>query len=149
MNKALMLMGLTHAYDIMKDCGAVPREGDIASLEDTQLNAKAIMKCIDMANNDPKDRTVVVPEGHLFSSMPVWASNLNDVTLTIDGVLETSPHIDNWTLNDAGDRTRQFIEISDSTNFNINGKGIVEGQGYDWWVREWNLQNHYNRPNLL
>ena len=97
------------------------------------------MKCLDLANNDPNDRTVVIPKDQLFSSMPVWASNLNDVTLTIDGVLETSPHIDDWTLDEAGDGTRNFIEITDSKYFNINGEGIVEGQGYDWWVREWNV----------
>ena len=74
------------------------------SLEDTQQNAAAIMKCLDLANNDPDDRTVVIPKGHLFSSMPVWASGLNDVTITIDGVLETSPHIDDWTVN--GDSVR-------------------------------------------
>ena len=76
--------------------------------------------------------------------MPIWASDLNDVTLTIDGVLETSPHIDEWT-----DGGKNFITISDSKHFNINGKGIVEGQGYEWWVREWNHQNKHGRPHLL
>ena len=134
-NKAIMslFLGLTQGFDIVKDCGAVPKVGDSVSLEDTQQNAAAIMKCIDLANNDPTDRTVVIPEGQLFSSMPIWASDLNDVTLTIDGVLETSPHIDEWT-----DGGKNFITISDSKHFNINGKGIVEGQGYEWWVREWN-----------
>ena len=92
-----MLLGATQAFDIVKDCGAVPKLGNSVSLEDTQKNSAAIMKCIDLANNDPSDRTVVIPRGQMFSSMPFWASNLNNVTLTIDGVLETSPHIDDWT----------------------------------------------------
>jgi hypothetical protein len=52
-------------------------------------------------------------------------------------VLETSPHLDDWTLKD-DHGCRNFIDIQQSTNFNINGVGIVEGQGYEWWVREWN-----------
>lgn len=114
-----LLLGATKAYDIMKDCGAVPKVGNSVSLEDTQKNAEAIMKCIGLANNDPEDRTVVIPKGNMFSSMPVWANGLNDVTLTIDGVLETAPYLDDWTLD--GDRVRHFIDISDSKHFNING----------------------------
>lgn len=80
--------------------------------------------------------------------MPFTVSNLTDVTLTIDGVLETAPQIDNWTLAEDG-TAMQFITISDSTHFNIDGKGTVEGNGYDWWVREWKHENPHGRPNLL
>jgi len=54
------------------------------------------MNCLDKANSDPTDRTVVIPKGSLFSSMPIEASGLNDVTLTIDGVLEVCQYFDDW-----------------------------------------------------
>lgn len=80
--------------------------------------------------------------------MPFALSNLTDVTFTIDGVLETAPHHDEWPKAEDG-RVMQFIQIDDSTNIGINGKGTVEGNGYDWWVREWNHENPHGRPHLL
>lgn len=68
------------------------------------------MNCLEMANNNPMDRTVIIPKGHIFSSMPIWKSGLNVVTLTIDGVLETSPHLDDWTTDNGG-KARNFIDI--------------------------------------
>jgi hypothetical protein len=90
MNKAILslFLGLTQGFDIVKDCGAVAKGKDTQTLKETQQNAAAIMSCLDKANSDPTDRTVVIPKGQLFSSMPIEASGLNDVTLTIDGVLE-------------------------------------------------------------
>jgi hypothetical protein len=52
------------------------------------------------AQADPIDRTVVVPKGHIFTSMPVDIHNITDITLTIDGVLETSPFYKEWPLSD-------------------------------------------------
>ena len=122
----------------MSDCDAVPTYGSSVSLEDTQKNAAAFVKCFDMAQNDPVDRTVVLPRGHIFESMPVDLYNLSNVTLKIDGTWMPSPYWEQWPLYSDGSKVLPLFQVNDSENFNIEGEGVVEGQGYDWWVREWN-----------
>jgi len=41
-----------------------------------------------------------------------------------------------------------FLTFEDSIGLNIVGDGIVDGLGYDWWVREWEHKNN-GRPHLL
>ena len=61
------------------------------------------------AQADPNDRTVVVPKGHIFTSMPVDLHNLTDITLTIDGVLETSPYYKEWPYGANGEENSKNI----------------------------------------
>lgn len=42
-----------------------------------------------------------------------------------------------------------FLHFEDSYNLTIQGEGIVDGLGYDWWVREWDHKNKMGRPHLL
>ena len=42
-----------------------------------------------------------------------------------------------------------FLTFTDCQDINIRGKGVVEGLGYDWWVREWKRANPHERPQLL
>ena len=48
-----------------------------------------------------------------------------------------------------GSKLGPLFQVSDSEFININGSGTIEGQGYDWWVREWAHQNPHGRPDLL
>jgi len=34
-------------------------------------------------------------------------------------------------------------------NFTVQGKGVLDGLGYEWWEREWALENPHKRPHLL
>jgi len=42
-----------------------------------------------------------------------------------------------------------MLEFYDCNGLTIKGIGLVDGLGYDWWVREWLRQNIKGRPNLL
>lgn len=42
-----------------------------------------------------------------------------------------------------------FLTFVNGSNINIKGQGIVDGLGYDWWIREWNHMNKRGRPVLL
>lgn len=42
-----------------------------------------------------------------------------------------------------------MLEFYDCNGLTIKGTGLVDGLGYDWWVREWLRQNTKGRPNLL
>jgi polygalacturonase len=42
-----------------------------------------------------------------------------------------------------------FWEIHDSDGIYFKGDGEVDGQGFDWWMREYAVLNYGNRPHLL
>jgi len=44
---------------------------------------------------------------------------------------------------------KEFLMFEGCNNLVINGKGEVNGLGYDWWIREWKNKNKAKRPNLL
>jgi len=44
---------------------------------------------------------------------------------------------------------KEFLMFEGCNNLVINGKGEVDGLGYDWWIREWKNKNKAKRPNLL
>jgi hypothetical protein len=62
-------------------------------------------------------------------------------------VLEASTFYDDWP-ND-GKTVFSLLKFDNCTNINIQGDGVIDGLGYEWWVREWNLENKYDRPHLL
>ena len=93
--------------------------------------------------------------------MPLNISNVKDIVFTVDGILEASTYykhwpFKNWTYNlipweqvkGVDNDPLDFITIYESQNFTLNGKGLVDGLGYKWWVREWAHKNK-GRPNLL
>ena len=43
----------------------------------------------------------------------------------------------------------EFITIDDSSNIKFSGTGLIDGQGFDWWVREWQQTNILGRPKIL
>jgi len=121
---------------VVKDCGAVPKTSLKVSLEDTLTNAKALETCLSKASTEgPK--TVVIPKGHAFSAMATRNVNLTDVTLQIDGVWEAGTYNNSWPLKPNSNEVLDFLTFEDCTNLTIQGSGIVDGLGYDWWVREW------------
>ena len=136
---------------LIKDCGAIVKTSAGASLNDTINNAKAINLCLELANNrsyeefGPLARTIILPKNKVISAMGIKAYNLTDVTLQIDGTLEASTYYDDWPLEYDCDPKHQsctvlpMLKFENCTHLNIKGSGVVDGLGYDWWVREWNL----------
>ena len=62
-------------------------------------------------------------------------------------MLEASTFYDDWPVD--GKTVFSLLRFDNCTNINIQGDGVVDGLGYEWWVREWNLENKYDRPHLL
>lgn len=52
-------------------------------------------------------------------------------------MLEASTFYDDWPVD--RNTVLSFLRFDNCTNINIQGDGIVDGLGYEWWVREWNL----------
>lgn len=79
--------------------------------------------------------------------MPVFADFLNDITFTIEGNVYASQDYQSW--NFTNKQYRDFWNIQDSQNIRFQGSGVVDGQGYWWWMREYLILNKGRRPRLV
>jgi len=142
----------------MNDCGAVPKTSLKVELNDTIRNSKALETCMIRANSGTGPKVVMIPDGYAFSSMPTMLVNMTDVTLQINGIWEASTFYDQWPsangtypdgLVGGHKDLLDFLTFINGTNITIKGNGIVDGLGYEWWIREWNHMNKRGRPVLL
>lgn len=72
---------------------------------------------------------------------------MTDVVLTVNGILEASTHYKEYPISNSG--VNDFLNVVDVNGFIMNGTGMVDGLGYDWWVREWKVENPHSRPKLM
>eukprot|EP01098_Paradermamoeba_levis_P006122 TRINITY_DN2541_c0_g1_i1.p1 TRINITY_DN2541_c0_g1~~TRINITY_DN2541_c0_g1_i1.p1 ORF type:complete len:556 (+),score=189.58 TRINITY_DN2541_c0_g1_i1:98-1669(+) len=92
-------------------------------------NTKAIEKAFLVANSS-QDRTILVPEGKKFYIFNVEVEFMYNVTLQVDGILLASNNITFWEkLEIKG----SVIYFANSSYLTLQGKGVIDGQGYDWW----------------
>jgi hypothetical protein len=150
MLKFIYLFSATRALDLIADCGAIAKTGLEASLEETQHNAGAILDCVNRVNyhHPDQDRTVVLPKGKIVASMSVELANIFNVELQIDGTLEASVHYESWPAV-RHNKANHFLQFLYSSNITIGGSGLIDGLGYDWWVREFAIANPNGRPKLI
>ena len=45
--------------------------------------------------------------------------------------------------------SQNFLEFNNCSEMTIKGHGVIDGLGYDWWIREWSQKNIAKRPKLL
>ncbi len=98
------------------------------------------------ANDSATDRLAEIPAGQNFTVFcvpPLFG--LNSVTIAVNGGLIVS---DNLTSSQWPPQRNAIITILSSTNIEITGSGVFDGQGYGWWWTVF-LTGHDNRPNLL
>mmetsp|Transcript_48728 Transcript_48728/g.66278 ORF Transcript_48728/g.66278 Transcript_48728/m.66278 type:complete len:151 (+) Transcript_48728:17-469(+) len=140
------ILGLTNAARNILDYGAIP---DLTDTNTAYANAHAMTKAIEDANaGTSTDRAVLVPADNVFTFMPVHVDGLYNFQLTIDGTILASEDYMNWE-NRTETHVYDFITINDSTNIKIDGTGLVDGQGFRWWMREYVQTNPAHRPCLL
>jgi hypothetical protein len=77
--------------------------------------------------------------------MPIEVKDLFNITLKIDGILELSTHFSSFPQP----QPDGMLTFRNCSNLTFTGQGMVDGLGYDWWIREWNHKNTYGRPHLL
>ena len=78
-----------------------------------------------------------------FSSLPVRTVNLTDVTIQIDGKLLVSKDFESLPAKS------DFLMFFGAKNLTFKGEGVIDGQGYMWWIREYLQKNVNGRPNLV
>ena len=133
------------AHNIL-DYGAVA--GSEENTTNAFANADAMTQAIIAANSSAEgDRTVLIPQGSNFVMMPIKIAELNNIDFQIDGNVYASQDYQNW--NFSGGCYWSFWEINDSQNLTFTGTGLVDGQGYWWWMREYLILNKGRRPYLV
>uniref|UniRef100_A0A914CHI5 Uncharacterized protein n=1 Tax=Acrobeloides nanus TaxID=290746 RepID=A0A914CHI5_9BILA len=146
---AIFIHAFAHSIE---DFGAVSND---SSNEAAYKNTQAIGDAFAAANQDPNDRTVLLPSGKTFYFFNVSGTNLSSVTLRIEGVFVVSNNITEWEnimgpqparINDEDHAS--CLLVTDSENFTLTGNGTIDGQGYDWWVHVWNSSIDH-RPFLF
>ena len=75
--------------------------------------------------------------------MPVQLYNITNVDFVINGTLLLSKNI--WQK----DNIEAFILLEYVENITFSGTGLIDGQGYMWWVREYLQKNLYGRPRII
>ena len=165
----LAALGASHLaaaapLDLVRDCGAIYKTSETTTAEDTLHNAEAIASCLQKANDrsvdefGPAAKTVLLSHEHVVQAVGMSVSGLKDVTLQIDGILEASVHYMSWPVQKKTSDSKELkikqdllalLNFEQCTNLTIKGDGVVDGLGYDWWIREWNRENPHGRPHLL
>jgi hypothetical protein len=80
--------------------------------------------------------------------MPMIFMNATNVTFNIDGEVWVSSDYKSWPLT-SKNKYQNVFTFEDITGLTIQGKGVVEGQGFMWWVREALNKNIHKRPLLV
>lgn len=96
--------------------------------------------------------------------MPCHFTQLNEVTIVIDGQVHASEHYLDWPYSNGGEpfmpiQEDGLLQLSTSYHhfwyFNLSnfltftGNGSIDGHGYMWWWREIMVTRQHNRPNLV
>lgn len=62
-------------------------------------------------------------------------TNIHNVTFTIEGSVFAAQEFDNWPLKN-NNKVFDFWTFEDSSHLHLKGDGVIDGQGFQWWVRE-------------
>lgn len=139
-----VLLGVASVCSLASASRSILDYGAIPNLTDTDTayaNTYAFNKAIEAANAGTSgDRVVLVPANNTFTLMPVHVSHLYNFKLTIDGTILASEDYVNWE-NRTDTHCWDLFTIDDSTNIKIDGSGLVDGQGFKWWMREYAQTN--------
>jgi hypothetical protein len=106
-------------------------------------NTAAFVAAFQAANASTTDRTVVVSEDTIISMHNMDISGIHDIEIIIDGQVLLSPHYKDFV------KGQDWWVIRNCNNIKFTGKGVMDGQGYMWWIREWLQTNTNGRPNMI
>ena len=108
----------------------------------------AIQEAILAANSTDNDDRVVEIPAFTFSSLPVRSEHIINITVQIDGTLLVSKDYKSFPNKDSNN-IEDFFTFRFCHDLVFKGEGVIDGQGFMWWIREFISKNTYGRPLLV
>ena len=84
--------------------------------------------------------------------MPSRLVDIHDIEFIFEGKILAATNFKVWPYDDPKSNRPaglSLITIEDSSDLYFHGQGQVDGQGFDWWIREFLVQNFQTRPCLF
>uniref|UniRef100_A0A803LJE0 Polygalacturonase n=1 Tax=Chenopodium quinoa TaxID=63459 RepID=A0A803LJE0_CHEQI len=90
--------------------------------------------------------TVEIPSGNKFLIKPITLQGpcMPQLVLQIDGVVLAPPKVSSWPKSGLF----QWINFKWVQNFTIQGSGIVDGQGSEWWMSSQSTTNKVHNVTI-
>ena len=88
------------------------------------------MDAIVQANYTESDREVLIPANCTFHTFPIWAEDITNLTITIDGTIKASKRHHRWPnkVDSKGKVSiRDLLYFKEVHDFTIRGTGTVDG----------------------
>ena len=149
MLKSLALLGLTalgFAKHMPHHFGALHDDNSYSA---ALTNSHAFKSAVLAANSSETDRVVHVPQNARYTMMPVVLSDIFNVTFEVEGTVLCAQEFDNWPVRPDNGKMWDLWNFEDSSDLHLKGNGVIDGQGFQWWIREIMVQNPHSRPHLL
>jgi len=141
---------ICHAKITLGAFGAISDENTVSA---AFKNASALTLAFQAANQAPLEdrdaRTVVIPAGTTYHLMPISIAKLDRVTFQIDGNLIANADVDAWPLDENGRVAGALMRFQDCRDFVMRGGGLIDGNGFEWWVLTITGKLKRGRPHLV
>lgn len=107
--------------------------------------------------NSTKNDTLIIPNYTYWFNGGIYAHDIQDLTIILDGIIKFQNNRSLWPTKgyycsaDKNDEVQESILFENIANMTITStkKGLIDGQGEEWWGVVNYLKYRENRPRLL
>ena len=145
LSQLFYLIHISHQVFNIDDFGAI---SDDPSYEAAIKNGKALNLALCAANQSNSDRSILIPN-KWYGMLPAGGlDRLTNVTINFNGKLNSWDEDHSKYPRDRNGNALNFISLTNTENLIIRGNGVIEGNGYLWWLNV--IQTGIDdRPNLI
>lgn len=145
MNKLIYLLFIT--ITIAKDIYIQPINGSTTSI----AKQNGILFYNTIVNASINDRVILGKDTLIYMIPYQYFTNLNSITIELNGIIYLHNNISAWNYNENTQSYDNAIDIRNSKNITItsNGNGIIDGQGYTWWISFFKGEISRQRPTII
>jgi polygalacturonase len=126
-----------------KDMGAIPNNN---SFPICQNNTNLLNNIF---SNLHSNNTLIIPNETFGLNGGVYSTNLNNITIIIDGTLIYQNNRSLWPHNNSIVNECMVFEQANNITITSNNLGIINGNGNQWWGAYNYFKYGENRPRLL
>eukprot|EP00475_Leptophrys_vorax_P002192 TRINITY_DN11249_c0_g1_i1.p1 TRINITY_DN11249_c0_g1~~TRINITY_DN11249_c0_g1_i1.p1 ORF type:complete len:439 (+),score=108.58 TRINITY_DN11249_c0_g1_i1:67-1383(+) len=132
----------------LDEFGGIPSNSSIqAALANAEAFKAAVSKAASLASMS--ERVVEIPAGQVYYMYTVLTTDVDNLVINVSGTLIAHDNYTYWEIRQGG--YGHFLQFVNCNNLTItgNGDGVIDGQGYNWWLEEILVQLHHGRPHLI